>query len=180
MRDRRDSPRRPRYTSRRCATRGASVLDSTRQASALYNWIQDLIRQAREAGEGNPPEGADRSAQRSHQRGRKAPASDSGDGDGRKATAAIPEGGETDREREPRSLGQIAARAAQASALSPEELKKLLEQGAQIDPSQSSGAADGEGMYLTQLTRQAGQPSFEQMREQLGEIGSDDRATDAW
>ena len=58
-----------------------------------------------------------------------------------------------------------------SKALSPEELKKLLEQGAQIDPSQSSGAADGEGMYLTQLTgKQAAE--LEQMREQLGEIGS--------
>ena len=62
-----------------------------------------------------------------------------------------------------------------SKALSPEELKKLLEQGAQIDPSQGSGAADGEGMYLTQLSGKQAE-ELEQMREQLGEIGSMSRA----
>ena len=38
---------------------GSNVLDSTRQTGALYGWIQDLIKAAREAGEGNPLEGAD-------------------------------------------------------------------------------------------------------------------------
>ncbi len=33
---------------------GAGVLDSARQTTALYNWLQDLIRQAREAGQGDP------------------------------------------------------------------------------------------------------------------------------
>src|SRR5579863_6302055 len=34
--------------------RGADVMISVRQVSVLYNWLQDLIREARERGEGDP------------------------------------------------------------------------------------------------------------------------------
>src|SRR5260370_34416037 len=58
----------------------------------------------------------------------------------------------------------------QGRALSPEELRKLLEQGAEIKPSQGDGTADGDGMYLRQLTGKQ-LSELEQMREQLGEVG---------
>jgi len=59
----------------------------------------------------------------------------------------------------------------QGRALSPEELRKLIEQGAEIKPSQGDGSADGDGMYLTQLTGKQ-LSELEQMREQLGEVGT--------
>ena len=55
--------------------------------------------------------------------------------------------------------------------LTPEQIRKLLEAGAQLKPSQGPGHAEGEGMYLTQLFGKDSQ-ELEQMREQLGEIGT--------
>ena len=53
----------------------------------------------------------------------------------------------------------------------PTKLRKLLEPGAQLKPSQWQGGAEGEGMYLTQLLGKEAD-EFEQLREQLGEIGT--------
>ena len=47
IRRRRTSPRRPPDSSRRCASRGADILTSARQAGALYTWLQDLIEPPR-------------------------------------------------------------------------------------------------------------------------------------
>ncbi len=146
---------------------GANVLDSTRQAGALYTWIQDLIKQAREAGEGNPLEGADQ-VRNDLISAVKGSGGDSGEGD--QEGDGESEGGETDENVNLQVSGK-SPKGGKSKALSPEELKKLLEQGAKIDPSQSSGAADGEGMYLTQLSGKQAE-ELEQMREQLGEIGS--------
>ncbi len=146
---------------------GSNVLDSTRQAGALYQWIQELIKSAREAGEGNPLEGADQmrndliSAIKGSGSDSPAQGDDTGDSD--------PEGGEPNQDVNMQVAGK-SGKGGTSRALSPEELKKLLEQGAQIDPSQSSGEADGEGMYLTQLTNKQAK-ELEEMREQLGEIG---------
>jgi len=146
---------------------GANVLDSTRQASALYTWIQDLIKQAREAGEGNPLEGADQ-VRNDLISAIKGQGGDSADGDNMSDGDA--DGGEPDENVNLQVSGK-SPKGGKSKALSPEEIKKLLEQGAQIDPAQSSGGADGEGMYLTQLTGKQAE-ELEQMREQLGEIGS--------
>ena len=57
-------------------------------------------------------------------------------------------------------------------ALSPEEIQRMLEQGAEIKPSDSAGGdSGGEGMYLTQLKGKQAQ-ELEQLREQLAEIGA--------
>jgi nitric oxide reductase activation protein len=56
-------------------------------------------------------------------------------------------------------------------SLSPEEIQKMLEQGAEIKPSDSSGGAEGDGMYLTQLKGKQAE-ELEQLREQLAEIGA--------
>ncbi|HXN87444.1 MAG TPA: VWA domain-containing protein [Candidatus Binataceae bacterium] len=147
---------------------GSSVLDSTRQAGELYKWIQELIKAAREAGEGNPLEGADQ-VRNDLISAVKGSGGDSA-GEGEDSGDSEADGGEPDQNVNLKTSGK-SGKSGTSRALSLEELKKLLEQGAQIDPSQSSGEADGEGMYLTQLTgKQASE--LEQMREQLGEIGA--------
>jgi nitric oxide reductase NorD protein len=56
--------------------------------------------------------------------------------------------------------------------ISPEELRRLLERGAQIKPSQSDGEGDGgEGMYLTQLDDKQAQ-ALAELQEQLSEASS--------
>src|SRR5579871_4611796 len=118
------------------------------RACLIRSWIQDLIKQAREAGEGNPLEGADQ-VRNDLISAVKGSGGDSGEGD--QEGDGDSEGGETDENVNMQVSGK-SPKGGKSKALSPEELKKLLEQGAQIDPSQSSGAADGEGMYLTQLS----------------------------
>lgn len=147
---------------------GSNILDSTRQAGALYQWIQELMKAAREAGEGNPLEGADKMRNDLISAIKGSGGDSASDGD--EMGDAETDGGEPDQNVNLQVSGK-SGKGGNSRALSPEELKKLLEQGAQIDPSQSSGNADGEGMYLTQLTgKQASE--LEQMREQLGEIGA--------
>ena len=149
--------------------RGADVLTSARQVSALYNWLQDLIRQAREAGEGDPL--SDEEAERMRNdlikgmKGSEAQAGAEGE-DGEQNEGD----GETNQDVQMDASGK-QSKGGKGRALSPEELRKLIEQGAEIKPSQGDGSADGDGMYLTQLTGKQ-LSELEQMREQLGEIGS--------
>src|SRR5579885_731615 len=147
---------------------GADVLTTARQVIALYRWIQDLIERARQAGEGDPLAGdADRmrndliSSRMKSEGG-----SDSAGEDGEHSDG----GGEPDQRLSMETSGQ-QNKGAKGRALSPEELRKLIEQGAEIRPSQGDGNADGDGMYLTQLTGKQ-LSELEQMREQLAEVGS--------
>ncbi|HEY2104206.1 MAG TPA: VWA domain-containing protein [Candidatus Binataceae bacterium] len=56
--------------------------------------------------------------------------------------------------------------------ISPEELRRLLERGAQIKPSESDGSGEGgEGMYLTQLDDKQAQ-ALAELQEQLSEAAS--------
>ena len=56
--------------------------------------------------------------------------------------------------------------------ISPEELRRLLERGAQIRPSESDGSGEGgEGMYLTQLEDKQAQ-ALAELQEQLSEAAS--------
>jgi nitric oxide reductase NorD protein len=147
---------------------GAVVLDSAHQALAMYAWIQELIAAARRVGEGDPLEGADQ-MRNDLISAVKGSGGDS-DSQGEQMGDANAEGGEPDQNLNMQVSGK-SGKGGNSRALSPEELKKLIEQGAQIDPSQASGNAEGDGMYLTQLTgKQASE--LEQMREQLGEIGA--------
>src|SRR5581483_7477590 len=52
-----------------------------------------------------------------------------------------------------------------------EELRRLLERGAQIKPAQSDGDGDGQGMYLTQLEDKQAQ-ALAELQEQLSEAAS--------
>ncbi len=57
-------------------------------------------------------------------------------------------------------------------SISLEELRKLLERGAQLKPSESDGSAEGgEGMYLTQLDDKQAQ-ALAELQEQLSEAAS--------
>ena len=147
---------------------GADVMSSVRQVTSLYNWLQELIRQARERGEGDPLSEEDAERMRNDlikgMKGSEAQAGsegDEGEGDG---------GGEPDQDIQMDVSGK-QSKGGQGRALSPEELRKLIEQGAEIKPSQGDGSAEGDGMYLTQLTGKQ-LSELEQMREQLGEIGA--------
>lgn len=148
---------------------GADILTSTRQVSSLYNWIQELIKQAREAGEGDPLSDEDAERMRNDlikgMKGSEAQAGSEGE-DGEQGDS----GGEPDQNVQMDTSGKHS-KGGQGKALSPEELRKLIEQGAEIKPAQGDGSADGDGMYLTQLTGKQ-LSELEQMREQLGEIGS--------
>jgi len=147
---------------------GADVLMAARQMGALYGWLQELIEQARRAGDG---EGLEADAQEMRNdlidavKGAGADgqpdSGDAGEGDG---------GGEPDQDMRLDASGK-PSKGSKGRALSAEELRKLIEQGAQIQVSDSDGPSDGEGMYLTQLTSKQAM-EIEQMREQLADIGS--------
>ncbi|HVN64070.1 MAG TPA: hypothetical protein VMT58_05500, partial [Candidatus Binataceae bacterium] len=146
---------------------GADVLKSARQVIALYDWIQDLIRNARESETGPlSPEEADR-MRNELIKGMKGADADAGSeieddeaGEG---------GGEPDQNVRMDASGR-RSKGGKGRALSPEELRKLIEQGAEIEPSESGDSAGGDGMYLTQLTNKQ-LDELAEMREQLGEIG---------
>ena len=129
---------------------GADVMTSVRQIGALYNWLQELIRQARERGEGDPltEEEAERMRNDLIKGMKGSESQTAGDGeDGDQGEG----GGEPDQNIQMDVSGK-QSKGGQGRALSPEELRKLIEQGAEIKPSQGDGGADGDGMYLTQLT----------------------------
>jgi hypothetical protein len=145
---------------------GAGVLTSARQASAMYTWLQDLMAAARRAGaaEGLDDEG---NALRNDLIGN-LDSAEGGEGEG-------PEGAEGESDGDPNQNLRMEVSGKQSRGrggrpLSPEEIRKLLEQGAQIKPAEGQGGAEGEGMYLTQLTGKQAQ-DLEELREQLGEIG---------
>ncbi len=145
----------------------ANVLDSTRQTSSMYGWIQALIEAARKAGEGDALDQDAQAMRNDLISSMKGPA---GEADGDSAGDGDGEGeGETNQDVS-MQVGGKSGKGGKSRALSPEELKKLIEQGAQINPSQSSGDAEGEGMYLTQLTGKQAE-ELEHLREQLGELG---------
>lgn len=145
---------------------GADVLMSARQAAALYQWLQELIAAARRAGAEGLEDGAD--AMRNDLIGNLQSAEGQGDGEGAESAE-----GESDGETNQNVRLEVSGRQSKGRGgrpLTPEEIRKLLEQGAQIKPSEGEGGAEGEGMYLTQLTGKQAQ-DLEELREQLGEIG---------
>jgi len=149
--------------------RGADVMTSVRQVGALYHWLQELIRQARERGEDDPLSEEEAATMRNDLiKGMKGSQTQTGgEGDEGEDGEA---GGEPDQNVQMEVSGK-QSRGGKGRALSPEELRKLIEQGAEIKPSQGTGSAEGDGMYLTQLTGKQ-LSELEQMREQLGEVGS--------
>ena len=106
--------------------RGADIMTSVRQVSALYNWLQELIRQARERGEGDPLTEEEAERMRNDLiKGMKGSESQSaGEGeDGEQGEG----GGEPDQNVQMDVSGK-QSKGGQGRALSPEELRKLIEQ----------------------------------------------------
>ena len=146
----------------------AGVLTTAQQTTALYKWIEDLIARARAAGEGDPLADADR--MRNDLISSKMKSAEGADDSMGEQGEEAEGGGEPDQKLSMETSGQ-RNKGSKGRALSPEELRKLIEQGAEIRPSQGDGNTDGDGMYLTQLTGKQ-MSELEQMREQLAEVGS--------
>lgn len=146
---------------------GADVLMSARQAALLYQWLQDLMAAARRAGAAEGLEG-EADALRNDLIGSLENAEGQGEGEGGESEESQSDGETNQSVRMDVSGRRSKGRGGRP--LSPEEIRKLLEQGAQIKPSEGEGDADGEGMYLTQLSGKQAQ-DLEELREQLGEIG---------
>jgi hypothetical protein len=147
---------------------GTNVTRSALVAGAMYQWLQALIAAARAAGV------TDALGERADQvrndliGNLNRPAGDAGDALGEGADQDG--GGETDQLVQMESSGRHS-KGKGGRPLTPEELRKLIEQGAQLKPSESSGDAEGDGMYLTQLSNKDVQ-ELEQLREQLGEVST--------
>jgi nitric oxide reductase NorD protein len=148
---------------------GATVADSAANAGAMYQWLQALIAAAREAGEGDPlGERADQ--MRNDLIGSLRSPGDPSNGLEGEGEDGDSGDGETDQITQMEASGR-SSKGKGGRPLSPEEIRKLIEQGAKLKPAESSGNADADGMYLTQLTGKDAQ-ELDQLREQLGEIGA--------
>ncbi len=139
----------------------AGVLDSARVAGALYPWLLELMAAARRMG------GAERMRDDLVNRALAGAGGAPSSGDGAIGERAGAEGA-PDRDRALQASGR-PGKGTSGRALSAVELRGLTKPDAEIRPSESSGGAAGEGMYLTRLL--GGQGELEKLRGQLGEIG---------
>jgi nitric oxide reductase NorD protein len=147
---------------------GADVARSARQTIALYQWLRDLMASAEQVGSD------DRLAQDAARMRDDLATMHGGEGregQGEDEGQINPQDGDEPNQRVQLDASGKSSRGKGGRSLSPEEIQRMLEQGAQIRPSQAEGGAEGEGMYLTQLRgKQANE--IEQLREQLAEIGA--------
>lgn len=148
---------------------GATAADSARSTTAIYEWLQELIAAARATGAGDPlgeraGQMRDELASRVSGTGNRADGLGQDDGDGGGGD------GEPDQNVQMETSGQNS-KGKGGRPLTPEEIRRLIEQGMELRPAQGEGGADGEGMYLTQLFGKDAQ-ELEALREQLGEIGA--------
>jgi nitric oxide reductase NorD protein len=148
---------------------GATAADSARSTAAIYEWLQELIAAARAAGAGDPlgeraGQMRDELASRVSGTGNRADGLGQDDGDGGGGD------GEPDQNVQMETSGQNS-KGKGGRPLTPEEIRRLIEQGMELRPAQGEGGADGEGMYLTQLFGKDAQ-ELDALREQLGEIGA--------
>jgi hypothetical protein len=147
--------------------RDATILDSAHQVTAMYDWLQELMRAAREAADSSLL--GDRASQmRNDLIGGTRPTEtgDVGGGDGDDEDGGM---GETDQNVRMETAGQSKGKGGRS--LTPDELRKLIEAGAQLKPSEGQGGAEGEGMYLTQLFGKDS-AEYQELRDQLGELGN--------
>jgi nitric oxide reductase NorD protein len=147
---------------------GTDVTRSAIVTGAMYRWLQALIAAARAAGAADQL--GDRADQMRNDLIGNLSRAEGDDGDALGEGAVDDGGGETDQLVQMESSGRHS-KGKGGRPLTPEELRKLIEQGAQLRPSESDGDADGDGMYLTQLSNKDVQ-ELEQLREQLGEVST--------
>ncbi len=148
---------------------GATVLASARQTLALYEWFEELVKMAAAADR-------DQMGGEGLSRDELARAFGDGaqmlDGEGQDEGDINPGDGSEPNQNVRMQLSGKRSKGGGGESLSPEELQKLLEQGAELKPAQADGpgSGGGEGMYLTQL--QGKLMGLEELREQLAEAGS--------
>jgi nitric oxide reductase NorD protein len=146
----------------------ADINVSVRQTGELYAWLIALIEAAQQAG----AEALDESTQKMLNDLTQS----LGDGDldgleGMDQDGAEGDGGEPDENVRMQASGR-RGKGRNGKGISPEELRRLLERGAQIKPSESDGSGEGgEGMYLTQLDDKQAAALME-LQEQLSEATS--------
>src|SRR5579863_2719450 len=144
----------------------ADVMTSVDQVGAMYKWLQEMVRQAQESGAVDELSEEAERMRNDLIKGMKGAESAEGaaEADGEEG-----EGGEPDQNVNLEASGK-QSKGGKGRGLTPDEIRKMIEAGAELKPSQSDGSAEGEGMYLTQLTgKQIAE--LEQMREQLAELG---------
>jgi hypothetical protein len=145
----------------------ADINWSLRQSAELYQWLVALI----EAAQSGDSEMLDENARRMLNDLTQSLGDGASDGiDGMDSDDDDGESGEPDQNIKMQASGKRKGR--QGRPISPEELRKLLERGAQIKPAESdSDGASGEGMYLTQLDDKQAQ-ALADLQEQLSEAAS--------
>lgn len=145
----------------------AAIATSARQTLALYQWFEDLARLTARASEAG--ELGDEAARVRDELTRAL--GDGADGQQQDEGDISQQDGSEPNQQAHLQLSRRRSKGGGGQPLSAEEIRRLIEQGAELRPSQARGeAAGGEGMYLTQLKdKQAG---LEELRQQLAEAGS--------
>jgi nitric oxide reductase NorD protein len=146
---------------------GADVMASARVTGAMYDWLQDLFAAAAAGEHDELGDGAE--GMREDLLGTMRGAESGSDGMGSEEDVGDV-GGETDQLNQLDASGRTS-KGKGSRPLTPEEIRKLIEAGVKLQPAESSGGAEGEGMYLTQLKNKEAQ-DLEALREQLGELGT--------
>ena len=146
---------------------GADVEASARTTNAMYGWLQDLFAAAAAGDTESLGERASDMRDDLLSTLRGAESGDDGIGDSGDSDGGD---GETDQINQLDASGKTKQRKG-SRALTPEEIRKLLEAGIKLEPGESPGPAEGEGMYLTQLKDKNAQ-ELDMLREQLGELGA--------
>jgi nitric oxide reductase NorD protein len=145
----------------------ADINLSVRQTADLYGWLIALIEAAQHGNSELLDENTERMLNDLTQ------SLGSGDEDGLEGMEqdGDGEGGEPDQNVRMQVSGK-RGKGRGGQSISPEELRRLLERGAQIRPSESDGDSEGgDGMYLTQLDDKQAQALME-LQEQLSEAAS--------
>lgn len=148
----------------------AAIATSARQTLALYAWFEELARQAERATD--PGDLGDEAARARDELTRALGDGAQGtEGEGQDEGDLSQQDGSEPNQQVQLQLSGRRSKGGGGQPLSPEEIRRLIEQGAQFRPSEAHGeASGGEGMYLTQLKgKQAG---VEELRQQLAEAGS--------
>jgi nitric oxide reductase NorD protein len=146
----------------------ADIKASARQTDTLYRWLIALIESAQQGDAEALDENTERMLNDLTQ--------SLGDGElegleGMDQDGAEGEGGEPDENVKMQVSGK-RSKGRGGRPISPEELRRLLERGAQIRPSESDSEGEGgEGMYLTQLQDKQAQ-ALAELQEQLSEAAS--------
>jgi nitric oxide reductase NorD protein len=147
----------------------AVVADSACQTNLLYQWFQNLMKAAATATD--PGAFADDAARARDELSQSFGKGDEGQtGSGEDEGEINPQDGSEPNQQVSLQTSGKRSKGGGGEALSAEEIRRMLEQGAELKPSEGEGSAGGDGMYLTQLLDKHG--GLKELREQLAEAGT--------